>query len=248
MREIIARRSLLEFRPGDICNLGYGVSQLIGEIAAAEGITGDLTLTVEQGIFGGAPAGGPDGGAGVNFQAMLEQPSMFDFYDGGGLDIASLSFAEIDAEGNVNVHEFDDRPRGPGGFINIANRTGRINFVGSLTARGLRTSVVDGALQITQEGRQQKLVPTVKQISFSAARARAKGQHITYITERAVFVLGSEGPVLTEVADGVDVERDVMAQMGFRPQVAPDLRRMDPRVFRPGRMGGAADFAREETT
>ncbi|GAB2617764.1 acyl CoA:acetate/3-ketoacid CoA transferase [Pseudactinotalea suaedae] len=248
MREIIARRSLLEFQRGDICNLGYGVSQLIGEIAATEGITGDLTLTVEQGIFGGAPAGGPDGGAGVNFQAMLEQPSMFDFYDGGGLDIASLSFAEIDAEGNVNVHEFDDRPRGPGGFINIANRTGRLNFVGSLTARGLRTRVVEGTLQIEQEGSQQKLVPRVRQISFSAARAREKGQHVTYITERAVFVLGEEGLVLTEIADGVDLESDVIAQMGFQPHVSPDLKRIDPRVFRSGRMGLAADFAREATT
>ncbi|WP_156250003.1 acyl CoA:acetate/3-ketoacid CoA transferase [Pseudactinotalea terrae] len=245
IREIIARRSLLEFRPGDICNLGYGVSQLIGEIAAVEGITGDLTLTVEQGIFGGAPAGGADGGAGVNFQAMLEQPSMFDFYDGGGLDIASLSFAEIDAEGNVNVHEFDDRPRGPGGFINIANRTGRINFVGSLTARGLRTSVVDGGLRIDREGSQRKLVPQVRQISFSAARARDKGQHVTYITERAVFVLGKHGLVLTEIADGVDLEREVVAQMGFRPQISPELRSIDPRVFRAGRMGLATNFAQE---
>lgn len=243
IREIIARRSLLEFRRGDICNLGYGISQLIGEIAAVEGVTGALTLTVEQGIFGGAPAGGPDGGAGVNFQAMLEQPSMFDFYDGGGLDIASLSFAEIDAEGNVNVHEFDDRPRGPGGFINIANRTRRINFVGTLTTRGLRTEVAGGRLRILAEGSERKLVPSVRQISFNAARARAKGQQITYITERAVFELGEEGLVLTEIAPGLDVEHDVLAQLGFRPQVAPDLRTMDPRIFRPGPMGLAATFA-----
>jgi propionate CoA-transferase len=243
VREVIARRSLLAFAPGDICNLGYGISQHIGEIAAAEGITGALTLTVEQGIFGGAPAGGPDGGAGVNFQAMLEQPSMFDFYDGGGLDIASLSFAEVDAQGNVNVHAFDERPRGPGGFINIANRTGRINFVGTLTARGLRASVSDGRLQILAEGTQRKFVPQVREISFNAARAREKGQQVSYITERAVFVLGPEGLVLTEVAEGLDVERDVLAHLDFAPAVAERLAVMDPRIFRPGRMGLAADFA-----
>lgn len=245
VRQVIARRSLLEFAPGDICNLGYGVSQHIGEIAAREGITGALTLTVEQGIFGGAPAGGPDGGAGVNFQAMLEQPSMFDFYDGGGLDIASLSFAEVDAEGNVNVHAFDERPRGPGGFINIANRTGRLCFVGTLTARGLSARVSDGRLEIVQEGSQRKFVPKVKEISFNATMARARGQQVRYITERAVFALGENGLVLIEVAEGLDVERDVLAHLGFRPEICPDLAPMDPRIFRAGVMGLAADFARK---
>ncbi|MEE6272118.1 CoA-transferase [Georgenia sp. MJ206] len=245
VRQVIARRSLLEFAPGDICNLGYGVSQHIGEIAAREGITGALTLTVEQGIFGGAPAGGPDGGAGVNFQAMLEQPSMFDFYDGGGLDIASLSFAEVDAEGNVNVHAFDERPRGPGGFINIANRTKRLCFVGTLTARGLSARVSDGRLEIVQEGSQRKFVPRVKEISFNATMARARGQQVRYITERAVFALGENGLVLIEVAEGLDVERDVLAHLGFRPEVSTDLAVMDPRIFRAGAMGLAADFARK---
>ncbi len=248
VRQVIARRSLLEFAPGDICNLGFGVSQHIGEIAAREGVTGALTLTVEQGIFGGAPAGGGDGGAGVNFQAMLEQPSMFDFYDGGGLDIASLSFAQVDAAGNVNVHAFDERPRGPGGFINIANRTPRLCFVGTLTARGFAADVVDGRLEITREGSMRKFVPAVTEISFSAALAREKGQQVRYITERAVFALGDEGLVLIEVAEGLDVERDVLAHLDFRPAISPDLTVMDPRIFRAGVMGLAADFARADRT
>ena len=137
MRKIIARRSLLEFPRGAICNLGFGISQLIGRVAWEEGITDQLVLTVEQGIFGGVPVAGNEGGAGFNYQAMIDQPYMFDFYDGGGLDVASLSFAEVDAEGNVNVHAFEGRVRGPGGFPNISARTPKINFVGTLTAQGL---------------------------------------------------------------------------------------------------------------
>ena len=123
VRKIIARRSLLEFPPGAICNLGFGISQLIGRVAWEEGITDQLVLTVEQGIFGGVPVAGNEGGAGFNYQAMIDQPYMFDFYDGGGLDVASLSFAEVDADGNVNVHAFEGRVRGPGGFPNISART-----------------------------------------------------------------------------------------------------------------------------
>ena len=123
VRKIIARRSLLEFQPGAICNLGFGISQLIGRVAWEEGITDQLVLTVEQGIFGGVPVAGNEGGAGFNYQAMIDQPYMFDFYDGGGLDVASLSFAEVDAEGNVNVHAFEGRVRGPGGFPNISAQT-----------------------------------------------------------------------------------------------------------------------------
>ena len=152
VRKIIARRSLLEFPPGAICNLGFGISQLIGRVAWEEGITDRLVLTVEQGIFGGVPVAGNEGGAGFNYQAMIDQPYMFDFYDGGGLDIASLSFAEVDAEGNVNVHAFEGRVRGPGGFPNISARTARINFVGTLTAQGLELEIDDG-VRIVQRGR-----------------------------------------------------------------------------------------------
>src|SRR3989337_1306378 len=126
VRKVIARRSLLEFPRGAICNLGFGISQLIGRVAWEEGITDQLVLTVEQGIFGGVPVAGNEGGAGFNYQAMIDQPYLFDFYDGGGLDVASLSFAEVDADGNVNVHAFEGRVRGPGGLPNIRPRSRKI--------------------------------------------------------------------------------------------------------------------------
>lgn len=245
VRKVIARRSLLEFRAGDICNLGFGISQQIGSIAAEEDVAGSLTLTVEQGIFGGVPAYGGDGGAGSNYQARLEQPSMFDFYDGGGLDIASLSFAQVDGAGNVNVHAFDDRPRGPGGFINISTRTRRLCFVGTFTAGGLEVSFDDGSLTIVREGRNRKFVDTVTEISFSGERAVQKGQSVRYVTERAVFDLTPGGLELAEVAPGIDVERDVLAHMDIKPAVSASLVPMDPRLFAAEPMGLAGDLGVE---
>ncbi len=242
VRKVIARRSLLEFEPGDICNLGFGISQMIGAVAWEEGIADRLVLTVEQGIFGGVPVAGSDGGAGFNFQAMIDQPYMFDFYDGGGLDIASLSFAQIDASGNVNVHKFPGRLRGPGGFPNISAHTGRINFVGTLTTSGLKASIRDGYLSIENEGSLGKFVEEVDEISFSGKMANQRAQQVRYITERAVFQLGNGRVTLIEVAEGIDPESDVIAHMGFTPEVSDDLAIMDRRVFTPGPMGLAADF------
>ncbi len=246
VRKIIARRSLLEFAPGSICNLGFGISQLIGRVAWEEGITDQLVLTVEQGIFGGVPVAGNEGGAGFNYQAMIDQPYMFDFYDGGGLDVASLSFAEIDAQGNVNVHAFEGRVRGPGGFPNISARTRKINFVGTLTAQGLELDISDSGVRVAKEGSLPKFVPQVREISFNGSLARERGQQVRYITDRAVFELAAEGLTLIEIAPGIDLERDVLAQMGFRPRVADELRTTDLRVYAAGAMGLAADF--EATT
>lgn len=241
VRKIIARRSLLGFPRGAICNLGFGISQLIGRVAWEEGIIDQLVLTVEQGIFGGAPAAGNEGGAGVNYQALIEQPDMFGFYDGGGLDVASLSFAEVDAQGNVNVHAFEGRVRGPGGFPNISSRTGRINFVGTFTAQGLELDIDDGVRVVT-EGKLRKFVPQVREISFNGQLARERGQQVHYITDRAVFALEDDGLVLTEVAPGIDIERDVLGQMGFRPRLADTVAQMDRRLYARGPMGLAADM------
>jgi propionate CoA-transferase len=242
VRKIIARRSLLEFPKGAICNLGFGISQLIGRVAWEEGITDQLVLTVEQGIFGGVPVAGNEGGAGFNYQAMIDQPYMFDFYDGGWLGVASLSFAEVDAEGNVNVHAFEGRVRGPGGFPNISARTPRINFVGTLTAQGLELAIDGDGVRVVSEGTLSKFVPQVREVSFNGRLARERGQQVRYITDRAVFALEDEGLLLTEVAPGIDVERDVIGRMGFRPRVAEDLRASDPRLYSSGPMGLAADF------
>lgn len=244
VRKVIARRSLLQFRPGDICNLGFGISQLIGAIAWEEGISGRLTLTVEQGIFGGVPVTGNDGGAGFNFQAMIDQPYMFDFYDGGGLDIASLSFAQVDRHGNVNVHRFPGRLRGPGGFPNISARTDRICFVGTLTASGLAAEVSHGRISIRQEGESQKFVDEVEEVSFSGRMAAGRGQEVYYITERAVFRLADGAVVLEEVAEGMDPADDVISHMEFVPKVADEVRQMDARLFRPEPMGLIEAFGR----
>lgn len=240
VRKIIARRSLLEFKPGYICNLGFGISQLIGRVAWEEGLTDQLVLTVEQGIFGGVPVAGNEGGAGFNYQAMIDQPDMFGFYDGGGLDIASLSFAEVDARGNVNVHSFEGRIRGPGGFPNISARTPRINFVGTLTAQGLELDISQDGVHVKTEGTLPKFVERVREVSFNGELARERGQQVRYITDRAVFALEADGVMLTEVAPGIDVERDILARMGFRPRVAEQLRTIDKRVYAAGPMGSEA--------
>ena len=248
VRKIIARRSLLEFPRGAICNLGFGISQLIGRVAWEEGITDQLVLTVEQGIFGGVPVAGNEGGAGFNYQAMIDQPYMFDFYEGGGLDVASLSFAEVDAQGNVNVHSFEGRIRGPGGFPNISAKTRKINFVGTLTAQGLALDIDQSGVRVAREGSLSKFVPQVREISFNGKLARERGQQVRYITDRGVFELRPEGVTLIEVAPGIDVERDIVAQVSFNVLVADDLRTTDARVYAAGPMGLAADFARTAGT
>jgi propionate CoA-transferase len=169
---------------------------------------------------------------------------MFDFYDGGGLDVASLSFAEVDRNGNVNVHAFEGRVRGPGGFPNISARTPRINFVGTMTASGLELAIDGDGVRVLHEGSLPKFVPEVRQVSFNGRLARDRGQQVRYVTDRAVFALADDGLVVTEIAPGIDLERDLLGRMGFRPRVADDLRTMDARIYAAGPMGLAADFGR----
>src|SRR6185436_11252885 len=163
---------------------------------------------------------------GQNFAAMIEQPSQFDFYDGGGLDLAFLSFAEVDAEGNVNVSRFGDRIIGVGGFINIAQNAKCVVFGGTLTAGDLDIAWEAGKTVIRKEGRHRKFVPNLEQVCYSAEIGRAKGQVTLFVTERAVFRVGAEGLELIEIAPGLDIERDVVAQMGFRPRVAREVKEM----------------------
>jgi propionate CoA-transferase len=239
-RKVIVRRAAMELFPGAICNLGAGVSTGISTIAAEEGLLDAVHLTNEQGIIGGAPISGRDSGGGQNFAAMIEQPAQFDFYDGGGLDLAFLSFAEVDPQGNVNVSRFGDRIIGVGGFINISQNARCVVFGGTLTAGDLDVAWEDGRTVIRKEGRHRKFVPRLEQICYSAEMGRARGQVTLFVTERAVFRVGSEGLELIEIAPGLDAERDVVGHMGFRPRIAGDLRVMDPRIFAPGRMGLAS--------
>ncbi|MCW5655814.1 CoA-transferase [Hydrogenophaga sp.] len=236
-RRVIARRGAFELRRGDVVNLGVGVSAMIPNVTAEEGVSEDITLTVESGIVGGVPGHGREFGTAINPRAILDQPYQFDFYDGGGLDVAFLSFAEVDPAGNVNVTRFGGRYDGSGGFIDISQNTRRLVFSGTLTGGGLIAVPVDGRLEIRREGQFRKMVPAVGQISFNGRHALARGQQVSFITERAVFRLTAEGLMLTEIAPGIDLQKDVLDQMAFPPLLAPDLRTMDERIFRAGPMG-----------
>jgi propionate CoA-transferase len=230
-RKVIARRCAYELPMGGVVNLGIGMPEGVAAVAAEEKVLRYVTLTAEPGVIGGIPQGGLDFGAAVNTEAVIHQNQQFDFYDGGGLDMACLGMAQVDAGGNVNVSRFGPRLAGAGGFINISQSARRVLFAGTFTAGGLEVAVRDGKLHVVREGKARKFVESVEQITFNGTHAAEAGQPVLYVTERCVFRRTPRGMELTEVAPGIDIGRDILAHMDFAP-IVDKPREMDPRIFR----------------
>jgi len=235
--KVICRRAFLELKKNDLINLGVGIPMGVAQVAQEEGMLKDITMTTEIGVIGGLPQGGKNFGPARNPSAIISQTVMFDFYDGGGLDATCVGMAQVDAEGNVNVSRLGANVIGSGGFINITQNAAEVMFCGEFSAVGSDIAVEEGKLAIRKDGKAVKFVEKVGQITFSGKVAREEGHKILFITERCVFKLEKEGLKLIEVAPGVDIEKDILQRMQFKPLMASEVKLMAPEIFLPAPMG-----------
>lgn len=231
-RKVIARRCAMFLSKDDkILNYGIGMPEGIAEVLRDGNQEHLFTPTVEPGAIGGTPAGGLSFGASVTPQAIIDQPYQFDFYDGGGLDVAFLGLAQCDSNGDINVSKFGPKIAGCGGFINISQNAKKVVFCGTFTAGGLKVQVKDGKINILTEGKSKKFIKEVEQITFSSKTANLNNQPVYYVTERAVFKLSKNGLELIEIAPGIDLEKDIINNMEFKPFISPELKLMDKKIF-----------------
>ena len=243
----LLRRAALELDKGDVVNVGAGVATNLPRIVNEEGCLDLVTFTNEHGVFGGLLATELTGSfvPSINPTAIMDSSFQFPFYEGGGLDIAFLGIGQVDSRGDVNVSYFDGHRYGPGGLNSIAENASRVVFCGAMTVEGLVIETHDGNLNIVQEGRKKKFIASVEEITFNGRRAWDRGQEVKYITERAVFVLSNDGLVLTEIAPGVDLNRDILPNIGFPVQVSSRLVRMPEEIFKEGPLALATILGRQ---
>ncbi|MBI2717643.1 MAG: acyl CoA:acetate/3-ketoacid CoA transferase [Rhizobiales bacterium] len=235
IQKVIARRVAMELADGWTVNIGFGISANVPRILIEEGLHGSITWVIEQGAVGGIPLLDFAFGCSANAEAIVASPHQFIYFQAGGFDASLLSFLQIDQSGSVNVSKLSAKPHvtaGAGGFVDITARARKIVFSGLFNA-GAKLSIRGSTLAIEKEGKVQKLVPEVEHVSFSGRRAVAQGQDITYITERCVMKLTAQGVMVTEIAPGAQLERDILAQAGFPLRVAPDLKLMQANLFDP---------------
>jgi propionate CoA-transferase len=219
IRQVIARRAAEELRDEAVINYGFGIPDGIAKIVAERGDIDRYYQTIEHGTYGGSLLDGVLFGFARNPSCMLDLPTQFDFYGGGGLDIAFLGMGELDAIGNVNVSKLGGITVGPGGFIDIAQNAKTMVFCGTFETKGAKLHSGDGKLSIERHGEVRKIVNQVDHITFSGRQALVQGQQVIYVTERAVFRLTEDGLVLSEIAPGIDLQRDVLDRMDFTPKI-----------------------------
>ncbi len=232
VRLAIARRAQQELREGAVINFGFGIPDQVAAMLAAEGTDDRYYQTIEHGTYGGKLLSGTLFGYAINPSCMIDAPSQFDFYSGGGLDIAFLGFGQIDREGNVNVSKLDGVTVGPGGFIDIAQNARKVVFCGTFDAKGAKFQTGDGNLRLVQKGQIRKLVQQVDQITFSGKQAQTQNQEVLYVTERGTFQLHEDGLELIEIAPGIDLKQDILEQMDFQPLMKTTPKTMNPSIFK----------------
>ncbi len=226
LHKAIAKRALREIKPGNIVNIGIGIPELVAEEVLDSGMLEQVHLSVESGHTGGFPLGAQGFGVAIGPDSMMDMSRQFDFYEGGGLDLCCVGALQIDGRGNVNGHYTKGKLSGIGGFANITQTTKKVVFCLTFTSHGLEGEFDGKNVHMTKEGTIQKFLPEVTSLSFSVDNALKNGQEVLYITERCVFRLGENGLILTEVAPGVDMERDILSKLPFEVERAAEIEEM----------------------